>query len=266
MLVCIITAPTLLGQDQPRHDMFPKDTTSSQLREGTWTLQGPRHILPWVDPEHFVKFNKSNGQWLIFFVRTNPDNQSLQGHHNRKIESEGPYPVSITDGVMQIEKPEGTLKYSCRFHGDLLQFPALLRLDEKTFNFTFSEIWGTRSSENVKATIRSYTWVCESDPSKKPKGDATLTVALPDSEVTSHFTYRTEAEYSGPVLIFERKEDARRYKIGWSQNYDAGIYESDDAYLSISIQNTYAPADSSLKAFVDIELEKITKRDTCNVK
>jgi hypothetical protein len=161
-----------------------------------------------MNHQYCTEFTRSDGHWSVSF-----SDLYYKDQNTKAIECRGPFPISLTDGILQIGQPEGVLKFSCRFYGDLLQYPAIIRLDEKTFNFTYSKVEKKHESDVEKVTTRSYTWKCASNPSLKPDGDATLTVITQDSVVSFPLTYRTESSFDGPSLVFEGKKEAARYRF-----------------------------------------------------
>jgi hypothetical protein len=212
-----------------------------------------------------VQFGKSDGEWSVtFFDLSHPrepigDTGALrfriEGGRAPQIETRGPYPVRVENGILHIQQPDGVLKYSCRFHRDLLQFPAVVRLNERTFNLTFCEVHRVADSERPNIATWTYTWTCSSAPSKEPSGRAVLVAISPRGKEAIPCSYKTEKHHDGPALVFQRRggDGQQQDRIVWHDSYyGLQLYDSASWKLkhTVGLQKTYQPAEDEIKDLI----------------
>lgn len=245
-----VATQCLWAEDDARQTQFPAALTDSTLREGVW-IWGSGHHLPHMVIQEVVRIGKSGDKWNLEVFTLSHTVESFQRRQPPQIRREGPYPIQVTNGVLHIERPNGISKYSCRFHGDLFQFPAVVRTESSTFNFTFSESTGKRDGVPDGVNTWSYTWVCSSNPSATPAGTASLAVRDPEGEETTPCAYAVEESHDGPALIFRRKVGTRdgEDQIVWHRKFfGPQIYKSAAPRLDRpALQKTYRPADDSIR-------------------
>jgi hypothetical protein len=152
---------------------------------------------------------------------------------------------------MHVQRPRGVLKYSCRFQGELLQFPAICRTQANTLNFTFSESRSRPGQEAAAVDTWRYTWTCSSNPSIASSGSATFVADTPEGKVEAQCVYFVEQDHDGPALVFRPKQGVRdkEDRIVWHRKYfGPQIYKSATERLTRLVQqDTYRPADERIK-------------------
>jgi len=250
------------AEERPGQAAFPSERTSSALREGTWVWRsGYRRHFPGMSLGTVVQIGKSEGEWFVTFFNLSHTQESIAGRRPPQVKTEGRYPVHVTNGILHIQQPGGVLKHSCRFHRDLLQFPAVVRVNERTFNLTFSEVQRMPDSEDQKVSTWSYTWTCSAAPSEQPSGKAILVAVSPRGKQTVSCLYKTEKHGDGPSLVFQRQDGdgEQQDRIVWHRAYSGlQIYESASWKLRhmVARQETYQPAGDELKDLVRTQREK----------
>jgi hypothetical protein len=266
VLTFVLMASGLAIDDKAEQIKFPSDETSSELREGIWVWHSMHHVS-WMEIHKVVQIERIDENWYVTFFTLSHTRESFQSRRPPQIETEGPYPVSVTNGILHIQKQKGILKYSCRFYGELLQFPAIVRTNELTFNFTFSEIIKESDSEE-RIDTWSYIWSCSLDPSREPSGKAVLTVVTPKGKETIACLYTTEKALDGPALAFRKDEENSKGQdlIVWTRSfYGPQIYDSFSPKLKCpGLQMTYRPADDNLKDMIKKEIKKNLNKPDAN--
>ncbi len=255
----VAASQCLWAQDDPRQTRFPPELTDSALREGVWIWRSG-HILPEREIQKVVRIRKSDGKWDLTVFWLSHTRESIRMEQPPQVRTEGPYPIHVTDGVLNIVQPQGVLKYSCRFYNGLLQFPAVTRTDARTFHFTVSEANPTSDGERDGIDTWSYTWTCSSNPSDDVTGTASRVAQTPRGRETTPCAYSVEGSDDGPALIFRHKAGTRdgKDRMVWHRKYFGPQIFEGDALRSERrfMQPTYTPADDSIKKQIPERMER----------
>jgi hypothetical protein len=255
-----LTGSSVIGADKAGETRFPSVKTSSALREGVWVWRSGHHLQSMV-VQKVVKIAESDAKWHFTRFTLSHTNESFREKQQPEIKTEGPYPIHLTNGLLHIQGPNGVITHSCRFYGDLLQFPAVVRADAKTFNFTFSQAKPERAPKAEGIDTWSYTWICSSDPSQELNGKASLLAISPKGKSTVACVYTVEKHLDGPALVFKpvREEPKGEDRIVWHRKYfGPQVYNSFSPRLEGSQcpQMTYMPAAEYLKKLIEVETKE----------
>lgn len=201
-----------------------------------------------------VRIHKSGDKWSLTVFTLSHTRDSFYKRLPPLVRADGPYPISVTNGVLTVEQSPGVLKYSCRFYRELLQFPAVTRTRTDTFNFTFSEVRTKREAERDAVNSWSYTWICASNPSAVSSGSASFVVDTPQEKKTNPCVYNVEENPDGPALVFRSTGGMRdiQDQIVWHRKYfGPQIYKSAAARMDTpGLQQTYSPAEESIRELI----------------
>ncbi len=233
------------GSEQ-KQPAFPPDLTDSVLREGLWAWGSGHHVARevWYD---VIQIKQSDDIWSMTRFRISNERASQHESGKPKARAFGPYPIRVENGILHIEPPNGaSLKYTFSFHGEFLNFPAIIRTETNSFNFTAND-W-------------SYTWICSSNPSTQSTGASRLVVEWSEGKETIPMVYEVHEHPDGSALIFRNPSDKQQDRMDrfvWSRNYGLMIYAtiprgydrcSHELHRS---QRTYHPAWDRIKKLVD---------------
>lgn len=272
-VACVLWTSVLFGADKPQSSKFPTETTKSILVEGTWDWTIHSRAIGRFR-SRVVKFEKRPTSWTISFVEIHRTGRHVRDKLGPTIQRNGPFPVTLKNGVLQVKRPEGTLIYTyrvndqprqlaldpegkrsntCRANDKLLQFPAVVRTNPRTFHFAYSELLRTGLMNKSVVRTWSQTWVCDTDPSKESKGKATITVVSPYVKKTSRVTYQVQNDGDRPSIVF-RSTDTDKPRKDWIvwQRGDYGMQISKSEFLEVHLgdlhlQKTYSPVSDVIK-------------------
>jgi hypothetical protein len=236
--------------EAPKGKAFPAETTVSELREGIWDVTRSHRIRFGFD-SRVVKLEKRGDAWRItqFELRGRPDRARKK--QVLTAVKHGPFPVTLKNGLLRIERPEGTVKGTFRFHGKLLQFPVVIRPDARTFRFTYSYVAEDETTKKRAVKTFSKTWLCDADPSKVRKGTATITAVSPEGTKKLRVPFRVGSENDGPSLAFRRTANAKTSTdlIVWTtQGYGFLLYRDQiEGTDPVILQQTYSPLSKRIR-------------------
>jgi len=176
-----VAAVFALCSDQTR----AVNTNPYELREGRWTFRGPRTVLGQGRDES-VELRKDDGKWVIVLTgvlyRSVNDRQARES--GPRVETRGPFEVSISPPYLQVWSDGGAEETTFRFEGETLVWPALVQLDDRTWHY--------------KAGRTNCRFLCKHAPRQVSKGDAEFpATSAADTGWSKHYSFARQSDPRG---------------------------------------------------------------------